>query len=325
MRRIRPSVACVLGFFVAAPAAAATANAESYPSKPVRLIVGFAPGGAADILARVVGARLSETWGKSVIVDNRPGAGSTVGAEIAANATPDGHTLLFVSSSHAASAGLYQKLNYDSVRSFSAVSLVATAPQVLLANPSVPARSLKEVLALAKASPGKFNYGSAGEGSTTHLAGELLTSMTGVKLTHIPYKGGAPALADTIAGNIQFMFFSMPPALPHIRSGRVRAIAVTSLKRFPDLPEVQAFAETVPGYEATNWYALLAPAGIPRAVLDRIYNGVTGALRDPAVVKAIAGAGADPQSSTSEEMTRYLRSEIAKWTKVIKEAGLVAR
>lgn len=325
MTMTRLGAACALAFFVAVAVAGTPANAESYPTKPVRLIVGFAPGGAADILARIVGAKLSETWGKSVIVDNRPGAGSTLGAEIAAKATPDGHTLLFASSSHAASAGLYQKLNYDSVQSFSAVSLVATAPQVMLANPAIPAKSLKEVLALAKASPGKFNYGSAGEGSTTHLAGELLISMTGVKLTHVPYKGGAPALADTIAGNIQFMFFSMPPALPHIRSGRVRAIAVTSLKRFPDLPEVQSFAEVVPSYEATNWYALLAPTGVPKPVFEKIYNGLTSVLKDPAVVKSIVGAGADPQSSTSEEMTNYLRSEITKWTKVIKEARMVVR
>jgi tripartite-type tricarboxylate transporter receptor subunit TctC len=325
MKIIRPVAVGALAFVLATSVDDALANAESYPTKPVRLIVGFAPGGAADILARIVAVRLSETSGKSFIIDNRPGAGSTLGAEIAAKAAPDGHTLLFVSSSHAASAGLYQKLPYDSVRSFSAISLVATAPQVMLANPSVSAKSLKEVLELAKASPGKLNYGSAGEGSTTHLAGELLSSMTGVKLTHVPYKGGALALTDTITGNIQFMFFSMPPALPHIRSGRVRAIAVTSTKRFPDLPEVQTFAETLPGYEAINWYALLAPAGVPKPILANIYSRLTWVLNEPAVAKAIVGAGAELQITKPEETTAYIQSEIAKWTKVIKEAKLVAR
>lgn len=325
MRLSQHSATWVLMLFAAVSIFGARASAQSYPTKPVRLIVGFAPGGAADILARIVGPRLSEAWGKPVVVDNRPGAGSTLSAELAAKSSPDGYTLLFVSSSYAASAGLYRNLNYDPIKSFIAVSLVATTPQVMLANPVIPAKTLKDVLALVKASPGKFNYGSAGEGSTTHLAGELLSSMAGIKMIHVPYKGGAPALADTISGNIQFMFLAMPPALPHIKSGRVRAIGVTSLKRFSELPEVQAFAEIVPGYEAINWYAVLAPTGVPKFVIQKIHSGVVEALKKPSVAKLIVAAGADPQGGSPEEMANYLRSEIAKWTKVIKEANLVVK
>ena len=325
MRLHRHGAVWVRAFFAAIAVAAPRAHAQSYPVKPVRLIVGFAPGGTADIVARIVGPKLSEAWGKPVIVDNRPGAGSTLGSELAAKSTPDGHTLLFVSSSYAASAGLYKNLGYDPIKSFTAVSLVATTPQVLLAHPAVPAKTLSEVLALAKASPGKFNYGSAGEGSTTHLAGELLGSMTGVRMTHVPYKGGAPALVDTIAGNIQYMFFTIPGALQNIKSGRVRAIGVTSLKRHADLPDVQTFAETVPGYEATNWYAMLAPAGVPKSVIQKIHSGIVDVLKDPAVARSIVAAGADPQGGSPEEMARYLRSEIAKWTKVVKEANLAIK
>jgi tripartite-type tricarboxylate transporter receptor subunit TctC len=319
----KPRAAAGFMAFVAAVSQAGTAtSAENYPARPVRIIVGFPPGGAADIVARIIGNKLLETWGQNVIVDNRPGAGSTLGADIAAKAAPDGYTLMLVSSSYAASAGLYRKLSYDPVAAFSPISLVASTPQILLANPSVPAKSLGEVLALAKAGPGKFNYGSAGNGSTTHLAGELLWSMAGVKVTHVPYKGGALALTDTIAGHIQYMFFTVPPALPHVKAGKVKAIAVTSLKRSPSLPDVQAAAEVVPGYEATNWYAVLAPAGVPKAIVGRIVSGVRDALKDPAVIKAVTNAGADPLGGPPDELDRYLRAEIAKWSKVIKEAGV---
>jgi tripartite-type tricarboxylate transporter receptor subunit TctC len=319
----KPCGAATTVAFVAAVALAGPAiSAETYPVRPVRMVVGFPPGGAADILARIIGNKLFETWGQNVIIDNRPGAGSTLGAEIAARAAPDGYTLMFVSSSYAASAGLYRKLSYDPVEAFSPISLVASTPQILLASPSVSAKSLGEVLALAKASPGKFNYGSAGNGSTTHLAGELLWSMAGVKMTHVPYKGGGPALIDTIAGHIQYMFFTLPPALPHVRAGRVKAIAVTSLKRSPALPDVQAAAEVVPGYEATNWYAVLAPVGVSKAIVDRIVSGVREAVKDPAVMKAITNAGADPLGGPPNELSRYLRAEITKWSRVIKEAGV---
>lgn len=315
----------VLSLVVALSPCGPEVAAQSFPARPVRMVIGFPPGGAADILGRIIGKKLFDAWGQQVVVDNRPGAGATLAAGITAKAAPDGYTILLVSSSHAASAGLYTKLDYDPVSSFSPISLIASAPQVLLAHPSVPAKNLAELLPLAKASPGKFNYGSAGNGSTTHLAGELLCGMTGVKMTHIPYKGGPLALTDTIAGQIQLMFLSMPPALPHVRSGKVRALAVTSAKRSSTLPDVPAAAETVPGYEATNWYAILAPAGVPKRIVDQIYTNVLKAVKDPEVMKAIANEGADPQGTSPEEFAKYLRSEITKWTKVIKEAGVRAQ
>ncbi|MDB5927963.1 MAG: hypothetical protein JWN13_6899 [Betaproteobacteria bacterium] len=297
------------------------ARAQTYPDRPVRLIVGFPPGGAADIIARIVGQKLSEMWGQQVVVDNRPGAGSTIGSEITARAAPNGYTLLMISSSHAASAGLY-KTSYMPVDSFEPITLVASAPQALLANPSLPAKSVDDVLASAKAEPNKLSYGSAGNGSTTHLAGELLTEMTKVKIVHVPYKGGAPALADLMGGQIQLMFLALPPALPQIKSGKVRAIAVTSIKRSPSLPQVPAIAESVPGYEATNWYGLLAPRATPRVIVQKLYGDIRTVLRDAQVSRSIVAQGADAVGSTPEEFTSYLRSEIDKWTKVIKLAGI---
>jgi len=322
MRHALHAAASVLALTAAVPFSGTAIAAQPYPTKAVRIIVGFPPGGTADILARIIGAKLADTWGQSIVIDNRSGAGSTLGAEIAARSSPDGYTLHFISSSYAASAGLYGKLNYDPVKSFAPISLAASTPQILIAHPSIPAKSLDDVLALAKASPGKFNYGSAGQGSTTHLAGELLWSMTGVKVIHVPYKGGALAMTDTIAGHIQYMMFTVPPALPHVKAGRVRAITVTSLKRITSLPDVQAAAEIVKGYEATNWYAALAPVGVPKSTLDRIVAGVRGAIKDPAVSKAIENAGADPIGGSPEELAKYLPAEIAKWTKVIKEANV---
>ena len=319
MDRARSIVlACLVAF-----AAAANVWAQAYPDRPVRLVVGFPPGGAADIIGRIIGQKLSETWGEQVVVDNRPGAGSTIGADIVARAAPDGYTLLMISSSHAASAGLY-KTSYRPVDSFAPVTLVASAPQALLATPSLAAKSLSDLLGRAKAEPGKFTYGSAGNGSTTHLAGELLCEMAKIKLVHVPYKGGAPALADLMGGQIQLMFLALPPALPQIKSGKVRALAVTSSKRSPSLPQVPAIAEAVPGYEATNWYGVLAPRGTPAAIVQKLYADIGAALRDADVARRIVAQGADVVGNTPQEFTAYLRSEIQKWSKVIESAGIRA-
>ncbi len=306
----------------ALPAHAASAQA-SYPDRPVRMIVGFPAGGAADIIGRIVGQKLAETWAQQVVVDNRPGAGSTIGSDLTAKAPPDGYTLLMISSSHAASAGLY-KTGYHPVDSFAPVTLVASTPQALLASPSLPARSMQELLATAKAQPGKLTYGSAGNGSTTHLAGELLSEMAGVKLLHVPYRGGAPALTDVIGGQIQLLFLALPPAMPQIKAGKLRTLAVTSPKRSPALPQVPTIAETVPGYEATNWYGLLAPARTPPAIVDKLFKDVSAALHTPEVAARIESQGADVVGSKPAEFTAYLRTEIAKWTKVIKSAGIRA-
>jgi tripartite-type tricarboxylate transporter receptor subunit TctC len=300
---------------------AGAGSAQTYPDHPVRMIVGFPPGGAADIVARIVSQKLSATWGQQVVVDNRPGAGSTIGSDITAKSNPDGYTLLMISSSHAASAGLY-KTSYDAVKSFAAVTLVATTPQTLLANTALPVKSMEELIAAAKARPGKFSYGSAGNGSTTHLAGELLTRMAGIKLVHVPYKGGAPALTDLMGGQIELAFLALPPALPHIKAGKVKALGVTSLKRSPALPQTQAIAEVVPGYEAVNWYGVLAPAGTPAAILKKLHADIVSTLRDPEVARAIENQGAAVVGNSPQEFTAYLRSEIEKWTRLIQSAGI---
>jgi tripartite-type tricarboxylate transporter receptor subunit TctC len=314
-------VLCCILLAMVGPAAYGNVFAQAYPERPVRMIVGFPAGGAADILARILGQRLSAVWGQQVVVDNRPGAGSTLGSEIAAKSAPDGYTLLMISSSYAASAGLY-RTGFDPIDAFAPVTLVASAPQVLLAHPSLPAKSISDLIKLAKASPAALNYGSAGNGSTTHLAGELFSQMTGARIVHVPYKGGAPALTDLIGGQIQLMFLALPAALPQIKSGKVQPLAVTSGKRSPSLPQVPTIAETVPGYEATNWYGVLAPKATPKHIVEKLNGDMVKAIRDPEVGRTIANQGAEPVGGSPSAFAAYLRSEIAKWTKVIKQAGV---
>ena len=298
--------------------------AESpYPTRTIRVIVGFPPAGAADIFARLIGQRLTEAWGQPVVIDNRPGAGSTIGSDIVANSNPDGHTLMVVSASYATSAGLYEKhIKYDPVKSFAPIILITSAPNVGTLHPSVQAKTTKDLIALAKASPGKLNVGSAGLGSITHLAAELFSTMAGVKMVHVPYKGGGPALNAVIAGQIQLVFQSLTASLGHIQGGRLRAIGVTSLKRSPILPDVPAVAETVPGYEATNWYGMFAPAGTPRGIVTKLNAQMHEILRTPDMVEAIRQQGAEPGGGTPEAYGKFVQSETAKWTKIIRAAGL---
>ena len=299
---------------------------KDYPKRPIRIIITVAPGGGSDITARSIAQKLTDAWGQQVIVDNRPGGNGIVGMGIGANATPDGYTLLHGTIGPVAvTPSLYSKLPYDPINGFEPVARGVSALNVLVVHPALPVHSVKDLITYAKANSGKLNFGSSGVGAADHLAGELFNTMAGVKMSHVPYKGGAPALVDTIAGSIQYMFFTIPGALQYVKSGRVRAIGVTSLKRHADLPEVQTFAETLPGYEATNWYAMLAPAGVPDFVVKRIHAGIVEVLKEPSVAKSIVSAGADPQGGTPEEMAGYLKSEIAKWTKVIKEANLVVK
>ncbi|MGZ8196868.1 MAG: tripartite tricarboxylate transporter substrate binding protein [Burkholderiales bacterium] len=307
----------------AAPAAAIAAESP-YPTKPIRIIVGFPPAGAADIFARLVGQKLTEVWGQAVIVDNRPGAGSTIGSEIVAGATPDGYTLMVVSASYATSAGLYQKLKYDPIKSFAPIILITSAPNVAMVHPSVAAKSTRELIAAAKASPGKLNVGSAGTGSITHLAGELFQEMAGIDLTHVPYKGGGPALNALIAGQIHMAIQSITASLGHIQPNRVRALGVTSSKRSPLLPDLPTIAEAVPGYEAANWYGMLAPAGTPRAIVAKLNSQVAATLTTPEMADAIRKQGAQPEGGTPEAFGKYLQNEITKWTKVIRKAGVKA-
>jgi len=300
------------------------ALAQSFPTKPIRVIIGFAPAGAADIFARILGQKLTEAWGQTVVVDNRPGAGSTIGSEIAAKSAADGHTLLLISASYATSAGLYRKvIRYHPIDSFAPVALIGTGANILLAHPSVPVKTAKELIAAARAAPGKFTLGSAGTGSITHLAGELFASMAGVKWTHVPYKGGGPNMIALLGSEIQLTIASVPAAIPGVQAGRVRALGVTSAKRIAAIADVPTIAEAaLPGYEAINWWAVLAPAGVPKPVVAKLNTQINTISGMPDFVAALAREGAEPAPAASEELRKFLQVEIAKWTKVIEAAGV---
>lgn len=295
----------------------------AYPAKPVRIIVGFAPAGAADIIARLLGQRLSALWGQPVVTDNRPGAGSTIGSEIAAAATPDGYTLMVVSASYSTSAGLYRKLAFDPVKSFIPITLLAAGHNLLAAHPAAPVNSVKELIAYAKANPGKLTVGSAGTGSITHLAGELLKLMAGIELTHIPYKGGGLNLNALIGGEIQISLLALPTVIGQVRTGRLKALGITSLKRSAAVPDIPTVAESgLPGYEAKNWFGILTPAGTPRFVVAKLNRQINDILRTPDMTATLARQGVEAEGGTSEAFGDYLKSEITKWVKVIKTAGL---
>jgi tripartite-type tricarboxylate transporter receptor subunit TctC len=316
------ALARLLVLVVAAGASSAT-WAQDYPTRPVRIIVGFAAGGVTDIMARIVGQRLSESVGQSFIIDNRPGAGSAIASEITAKAAPDGYTLLMIGTSFAINAGVYKKLAYDPVRDFAGVALVSTAPQVLVANLALPAKSVTELIDLARAKPGQLNFASSGTGSTSHLAGELLKSMAKIDLAHVPYKGGSAAMmADLIAGRIELLFLSLPGALPQIKAGRVKAIAVTSTKRSAAAPDIASFAESgLAGYEATSWNGIVAPAATPKPVIAKLNAEILRMLRRADVIDSITRQGADPLGSTPAEFDRYLKAEVSKWKKLIAASG----
>ena len=316
-------VSMLLG--LGAVAAPADAQTPVYPTKPIRLLVGFPVGGGADVAARTLGPRMSESLGQQIIVDNRPGAGSAVASEIAAKAAPDGHTLVSIGSSHAVNAALYPKLPYKPAADFSGIVLIATAPVAITANPAVPAKTLKELIALARARPGQLNYGSAGVNGINHLAAELLKRTGNFDITLVPYKGVAQALPAVMAGEVQLMFASLPGSIGQIRAGRIRAIAVTSAKRSSAAPDIPTVGESgVPGYDASSWFAFLAPAATPKSIVTRLNTEAMKALQAPEVRDALTRQGMDPAGSTPGEIDAYLRVEIAKWTRVVKEAGIRA-
>ncbi len=317
-------IKALLSALCASVACAAHAQ-QAYPGKPIRMLVGFPVGGGADVAARTIGPRMSELLGQQIIVDNRPGAGSAIASEIAAKAAPDGYTLVSIGSSHAVNAALYPKLPYAPAAGFSAIVLVATAPVTITANTAVPAKTLKELMALAKARPGQLNYGSAGVNGINHLAAELLKRSAIFDITLVPYKGVAQALPALIAGEIQLMFASLPGSIDQIRAGRIRAIAVTSLKRSNSAPDIPSVSESgVPGYEASSWFGVLAPAGTPKHVIARLNGDALKALRIREVHDLLVRQGMDPAGSTPAEFDAYLRTEIAKWTRVVKESGIQA-
>ncbi len=301
------------------------ADTSNYPAKPIRVIAPSSPGSGVDIVSRLVAQKLGANLGQQVVVENRAGAGGNLGAEVAAKAAPDGYTLFMATPSHAINPALYRKLNYDSIRDFSPVGLVMTGQYVLVAHPSLPAKSVKELIALARARPGQLNYASAGNGNATHLAGELLKSLAKVDIVHVAYKGSGPALVDLISGQVHFMFPNLVNSLPHIATGRLRALAVTGAKRATAAPLIPTLIEAgVPGYTVMSWYGMLAPAGTPQAVIGRLNSELVKVLRSPDVKERLAGQGADPAEGTPEEFSAFLREEIAKWGKVVKAANISA-
>jgi tripartite-type tricarboxylate transporter receptor subunit TctC len=310
--------------FAAALAVCAGAWAQSYPAKPVRFIVPFPPGGSADILARAIGQKAGEGLGQSLVVENRPGAGTAIGAEALAKSPADGYAVMIGTvSSHAINPALNPKLTYDPVKDFTPISLVASIPFAMIVHPSVPAKSVREFIALAKSKPGSLNYSSAGNGTSNHLAGELLKSLTGIDIVHVPYKGSAPALNDLVAGQVSLMFDLVLTAAPHVKSGAVRGLAVTGAKRSSALPELPTVAESgVPGYEVSAWFGIFAPAGVPQPVVQRLNAEFVKALQQPDLRQRLASQGAEPLTSTPDEFAAYLRSEIGKWTKVVKDSGM---
>ena len=311
--------------FVFACAAVAHAQEPPYPTKPVRFIVGQAPGGATDIVARLVASKLQETLGQNVIVENRTGAAGSIGAAAVAKSPPDGYTMLVVSSSYSINPSLYSNLPFDPQKDLAPVLLLAEAPFLLVVHPSVPAKSVKDLIALARAQPGTLTYGSGGQGSSGHLAGALFEMGARIKTTHIPYKGAGQALVDVVAGQITFMFASVLSSTPHIKQGRLRALGVTSEKRSKALPQVPTVAEAgVPGYSTTTWYGILAPAATRQAVIDRFAAASNKAVTAPELRERMLSDGAEPIGSTPAAFQKHMAVEMAKWRKVVQSAGVKA-
>jgi tripartite-type tricarboxylate transporter receptor subunit TctC len=307
-------------------AAASGSSAQSYPNRPVRILVPFPAGAGVDIVARMLGLPLTDLWGQAAVVDNRPGAGGTIACELAAKAAPDGYTLLLGNiSTFAMAPSLYKKVNYDPVQSFAPITLVNTSANVLVAHPSVPAATTQALIALAKAKPGQINYASAGSGTSPHLAAELFKSMAGVDLVHVPYKGSPQALTDLLGGQTQIMFASLVSALPHIRPARLRALGVTSLKRAAALPEVPAISEAgLRGYDVSVWMGIVAPAGTPPAIIAQLNRQIAALLQSPDIRERLAVQGLEAASNSPAEFRSYIASEVRKWAVVIKQAGVVA-
>ena len=314
----------VVAFVIAFGMNAATAlAADTYPSRPIRLIVPYAPGGTTDILARILGQKMTEAWGQQVVIDNRPGGGGIIGSVLVAKANPDGYTLLMATNgTHAINVSLYSKMPYDAVKDFAPITLVAQVPLLLVTHPKVPARTVSELIAFVKSRPGQANFGSASAGSSGHLAGEMLNIFAGIKAQHVPYKGDAPALADLIGGQITHMFANMPAAVQHVRAGKLHALAVTTPKRSPAMLEVPTMVESsVAGFEVIPWYGLMTAAQTPPSILSRLNSEVGGALNLPDVKERLASLGAEGLGSSAERFSRQIASDIAKYAKVIKESG----
>jgi tripartite-type tricarboxylate transporter receptor subunit TctC len=303
-------------------AIAPQALAQNYPAKPIRFLVGFPPSGTNDIVARTVAQKVQEFIGQSVIVENRGGANTAIATELGARAAPDGYTILLNAPGHATNPALI-KLSFDPIRDFAFITLLAEAPNLLVVHPSLPARNVKELIAVSKKNPGQINYGSSGIGTTVHLSGELFQYMTAVKWVHIPYKGGGPAVIELIAGQTQIYFGNMPTVIGHVRAGKLRPLAVTSSKRSPAEPQIPTVAESgVPGFDVTAWYGVSAPAKTPRSVIDKLNAEFVRAVKSPDLRDRLIAQGADPAGNTPEQYAAFVQNEITKWARVIKAAGI---
>ena len=323
-RRTLSLAVLAAGTLALAPFAAQAQAA--FPSKALTIVVPFSAGGTTDILARVVGQYIAKDLGQPVIIDNRPGAGGDIGAQMVARAAPDGYTLLMGTvGTHAINQSLYKKMAFDPIKDFAPITRVALVPNLLVANPSQPYKNVKELIAYAKANPGKINFASSGSGTSIHLSGEMFQQMAGVEMQHIPYKGSAPALTDLLGGQTAIMFDNMPSVIGHVKAGKLRPLAVTTPQRSPALPDVPTIAEAgVPGYSATSWFGLLAPAGTPAPVIAKLNASVLKALQDPEVKKKMAEQGAEPNGEKPEQFAEFIRSETAKWGQTVKKSGATA-
>ena len=322
MNLLRRTFLHLLAGVAALPAISRPACAQAYPSRPVRWIVGFTPAGGNDITARLIGQWLTDRLGQPFVIENRPGAGTNIAAEIVINSPPDGYTLFLTNFSNAVNAALYEKLSFDFMRDMAPVVGISRAPVILAVNPSVPAKTVPEFIAYAKANPDKLNMGSAGIGSAGHLAGELLQMMTGIKLVHVPYRGNAPALTDLIAGQVQLVFPSSASSIEHVRTGNVRGLAVTGSTRLDALPDLPTVADSVPGYEASSLYGIGAPRNTPAEVIDKLNKEVNAALADPKLKARLADLGGTPFGGSSAEFGKLMADETEKWGKVVKFAGI---
>lgn len=323
MTRRRPALSFAAALAILAPHAAA---ADAYPAKPLRFVVAFPPGGGTDIIARSIAQKLAERIAQQVVVDNRPGAGGNIGTDMVAKSAPDGYTLLMGSAGPLAiNASLFGKMPFDPIKDLAPVTLAASTPNVLVVHPSLKAATVNDLIALAKARPGEINFASSGHGTPAHLAGELFNSMAGVKMVHVPYKGAAPALSDLLGGQVQLMFSTMPPALPHVKDGKLRALAVTSAKRSPAAPGLPTVDEiALQGFEANTWHGVVVPARTPSAIVARLNREIVAILHLPDVVERLSGQGAEPVGSTPREFAAYIRAETLKWARVVRESGAKA-
>lgn len=319
----RQIAAATIGTLAATGCLAQSGMASDYPAKPIRLIVPFAPGGGTDITARTIAQKLTERWGQQVIVDNRPGANGTIGVDITSNSAPDGYTLSMISSSHSVNVSLLKKVPYDLIRDLAPVTQATSQPYALVVHPSLPVKSVKDLVALARAKPGALNYGSSGTGGLSHLSGALFASLAKVNMVHVPYKGGNPAMIDVIAGQIQMLYSTLLQAQTHLKSGKLRALGVTTARRSPAAPELPTMQEAgIAGYEVAGWYGVVVPAKVPDPIIAKLSKEIANILRQPETKNRLSADGSEPVGSTPEQFGAHIRSEVAKWGKLTREIGI---